>query len=81
MATAVGDGTALDMSQWDCGTSHCRSGWAITLAGVTGKELEDHFGPDLAGRVIYLASTGSIPDFFCGTEEALADIKRCAGEV
>ncbi len=69
----------LDMSAWHCGTSHCRAGWAVTVAPL-GLALEAAFGPELAGRVIYLASTGNAPDFFCGDDEALTDIQRCAAE-
>jgi hypothetical protein len=75
--TAV-DG-ALDMSTWHtCETTHCRAGWAITLAGESGKELEKRFGSNVAGALIYQASTGMVPDFFADNNEALEDIKRCA---
>jgi hypothetical protein len=67
----------IDMSTWHCGTTHCRAGWAITVAPL-GLQLEKHLGPELAGRVVYLASTGYSPDFFCSNEEAFEDIKRCA---
>ena len=34
---AIEDGGKLDMSTWHrCGTTHCRAGWAITLAGAAG---------------------------------------------
>jgi len=71
----------LDMSQWhSCETTHCRAGWAITLAGEAGKQLEKEHGPHRAGAMIYRASTGRVPHFFASDEAALADIKRCAGE-
>ena len=74
------DGAQLNMGNWHCGTTHCRAGWAITLAGDAGAELERLFGPETAGRLIYEASTGRpAPDFFASNAEALADIRRCAG--
>ena len=78
---SVGEyGDKLDMHYWHCGTTHCRAGWAITLAGDAGSELERLFGPETAGRMIYEASTGRpAPDFFASDSEALADIRRCAG--
>jgi hypothetical protein len=69
----------IDMRQWHCGTTHCRAGWAITLAGEAGAKLERAVGSEVAGRLIYEASTGRIaPDFFASNEEAMADIRRCA---
>jgi len=70
---------ALEMGAWHtCETTHCRAGWAIALAGKAGFELEEKHGPQLAGRMIYIASTGRAPHFFASNENALADIKRCA---
>jgi hypothetical protein len=67
------------MDAWHkCNTTHCRAGWAITLAGEKGKELEARFGPEDAGRRIYLASTGRVPFFYASNEAALADIRECA---
>ncbi len=82
VAEAVGvDGSRLRMDRWHCGTSHCRAGWAVTLAGEAGAELERVLGSEFAGRLIYEASTGRpAPDFFAGNEAALADIRRCAAE-
>jgi len=75
-----GKGT-LNMSAWhECETTHCRAGWAITLAGEKGKVLEDSYGPAVAGRMIYLASTGRAPHFFATNEHALADIRERAAE-
>jgi hypothetical protein len=72
-------GWHLDMSQWHtCETTHCRAGWAITLGGKAGKALEKKYGSFRAGCMIYRASTGRVPHFFATTEDALADIKRCA---
>lgn len=82
MAAAVGDGGEhLDMAQWhdSCGTSHCRAGWAVTLAGPEGKALEERVGSATAGALTYTKSTGHAPpDFYCGNDEALRDIKACA---
>lgn len=62
-----------------CGTTHCRAGWAIHLAGEAGIALESAVGAESAGACIYLASTGSIPDFFATNDEAMEDMRRCAG--
>jgi Pentapeptide repeats (8 copies) len=81
-AVTVGGGT-LDMGSWHsetCQTTHCRAGWAITLAGEAGAALEKQHGPQRAGAMIYRASTGRAPFFFARTDDALEDIKRCAAE-
>ncbi len=74
----------LRMSDWHhgdvCGTTHCRAGWAIHLAGEKGAELERQHGPAVAGGMIYRASTGRIPHFYATDEAALEDIRRCASE-
>ncbi len=78
----------LDMAAWHgdeavappCGTTHCRAGCAIVLAGKAGAALEEQLGPERAGGAIYLASTGRLPNFFANQEDALADIRRCAAE-
>jgi Pentapeptide repeats (8 copies) len=78
--SAIGDGScSLEMGQWHCGTSHCRAGFAVHLAGDSGYALEREMGPFRAGRAIYIASTGRAPHFFASNEAALADIKKCAG--
>ena len=79
VAAAVGGGEGLHMAEWHCGTKHCRAGWAIVLAGEEGAALEDRLGPAAAGALIYHASTGMIPDLYASNEDALADIRRCAG--
>ena len=71
------------MSEWhcDCGTSHCRAGWVVALAGEAGSVLEKHWGTNHAAWLIYKASDPNIagrPDFFCTNAEALADMKRLA---
>jgi hypothetical protein len=80
MLAAVEVGS-LDMSAWHaaCGTTHCRAGWAITFAGAEGATLEKMVGSETAGRLIYEASTGRMaPNFYARTEDAIADIRRCA---
>jgi uncharacterized protein YjbI with pentapeptide repeats len=79
-AVTIGAGK-LDMSTWHkCETTHCRAGWAITLAGAAGKEIEAKHGPHYAGVQLYRASTGRVPNFFAGNEAAMDDIRRCAEE-
>ncbi len=72
---------ALDMGQWHCGTTHCRAGWVVTLAGDAGKALEWAIGTPAAAAVIYLASDPNIeriPDFYAENDAALEDMKRMA---
>ncbi|CAM8813113.1 Pentapeptide repeat-containing protein [Burkholderia pseudomallei] len=78
---------ALDMGQWHaCETTHCRAGWVVTLAGDGGKALEWAMGTPTAATLIYLASDPDrwknerLPDFYCGNDDALADMKRMADE-
>jgi hypothetical protein len=80
--TALAAGGALDMSAWHrCKTTHCRAGWAITLAGAAGAALETQYGSACAGALIYAASDPwrPVPDFHAGDDEALADLRRRAG--
>ena len=72
---------ALDMSTWHaCGTTHCRGGWAIMLAGKAGKKLEEATSPELAAILIYQKARPNIPipDFYASNAEAMADLERCA---
>jgi hypothetical protein len=72
---------ALDMAIWHaCGTTHCRGGWAVVLAGDAGKALETFHGTLLAAQLIYRESGYPINPcrFFDSNEEALADMKRLA---
>jgi len=73
---------ALDMGTWHlCGTTHCRAGWVVVLAGDEGKALEDKVGTACAAAAIYLASDpniGKFPSFYCSNAEALADMKARA---
>jgi uncharacterized protein YjbI with pentapeptide repeats len=81
-------GGVLDMGAWHgphdhwCGTTHCRAGWAIHIAGEKGKALEDRVGAQLAGTLIYQASRPGVPTpwFFDSNEGALADLRKCAAE-
>ncbi len=76
---------ALDMGRWHCGTSHCRAGWVVTLAGKEGLDLEAKIGTHAAAMAIYMASdpdrwtTDRLPDFYCDNATALADMARMAG--
>jgi hypothetical protein len=73
-----GDGE-LDMTDWHtCKTTHCRAGWAVTLAGKAGRKLEAKIGTTAAGALIYHRSIGRVPDFHVSDEDALADIIACA---
>ena len=76
---------ALDMGDWHtCETTHCRAGWVTTLAGEAGAKLEDEIGTPAAAMAIYAASDAEYfqrdgcPDFYCGNDAALADMKRLA---
>ncbi len=76
---------ALDMGQWHCGTSHCRAGWVVTLAGKEGLDLEAKIGTPAAAMAIYMASDPDrwkderLPNFYCDNATALADMARMAG--
>ena len=64
-----------------CGTTHCRAGWVIVLAGDAGRTLEWVYGTPAAAALIYIASDpkiGKMPDFYCDNETALADMKERA---
>lgn len=72
-------GDALDMSDWHtCATTHCRAGWAITLAGPDGAALEAAVGSAAAGALIYHASVGYVPDFYADDLDAMADMRAHA---
>ena len=83
IAAAVGDGKGtLNMARWHCGTTHCRGGWIVTLAGPAGAALEAALTTETAARLIYEASTGTMaPDFFANDKDALSDIRKRAGLV
>ncbi len=75
---------ALDMSTWHtCGTTHCRAGWVVKLAGEAGAALEKFHNTELAAALIYRESSPlkvSAARFYDGNEEAMADMKRLAEE-
>ena len=86
---AIERGGVLDMAAWHgqpdaqedgCGTTHCRAGWAIALAGEAGRVLEDIYGPQVAGALIYAASRPDkpVPDFFASTAIAMESIRADA---
>jgi len=75
------------MSSWhnSCGTTHCRAGWAVHLAGEEGYALEKFYGGDTlvaAMRIIHESSPIEVgcPHFFESNDQALAHMKKCAEE-
>ncbi len=72
------------MSSWhgSCGTTHCRAGWVVTLAGEAGAAMEFCMGTAAAAALIYLKSDpklGKIPNFYDMDNAAvMADMKRLA---
>ncbi len=78
---AIEAGGSLEMGKWHtCATTHCRAGWAITLAGEPGRSLEANAGSAVAGALIYHASTGMVPNFYASNKEALSDIRKAANK-
>lgn len=73
---------ALDMDNWHvCGTTHCRAGWVVHLAGEAGYELEQLTSTPFAAMAIYNKSSDiKVPlhMFYVDNDESLADMKRCA---
>ena len=76
---AIGDEPArLDMSAWHkCGTTHCRAGWAITLAGEQGAALEANVGPAAAGALISAVSrpTMRVPNFYTHSDAVMQSLR------
>ena len=75
---------ALDMSHWhsNCGTTHCRAGWVVTLAGEEGEKLEKAFGTGAAAALIYAKSDPKMsktPNWLASNADAMADMRRLAG--
>ena len=70
----------LKMDTWHCGTSHCRAGWVVHLAGEAGYALEAQTTTLFAAQQIYKASGYDISPvrFYDSNEDALADMKRLA---
>ena len=72
---------ALNMgNSHTCGTTHCRAGWAVHLAGDAGYALERFHGPLLAGQLIYRESGSPINPcrFFDSDAVALEDMRKRA---
>jgi hypothetical protein len=72
---------ALKIETWhQCENTHCRAGWAVTLAGADGKALEARFNTELAAMLIYRESGSPINParFYDSNDDALADMKRLA---
>ena len=64
-----------------CGSTHCRAGWVIALAGEKGVKLENKMSPWTAAALIYQASDPElerIPLFYGSSLSALKDIKEMA---
>jgi len=76
---AIEAGGELKMENWHtCETTHCRYGWAITLAGEAGRVLEVQMGPLTAGALIYWKSAGYIPAYTGAEDAVLEDIRQHA---
>jgi hypothetical protein len=76
---------ALNMESWHqngyCGTTHCRAGWTVVLAGEGGRVLEGVYGTGAAAALIYQASDPTlerIPNWLDDNDSAMADMKRLA---
>ena len=76
-----GDEEKANEAEW-CGTTHCRAGYAICMAGKAGFDLEKKYGPSTAGMLLYMKSTpdAPIPNFYTDNETAMADIKARAAK-
>ena len=74
----AGDGE-FDMNTWGevCGTTHCRAGWAVALQPHHA-ELVRVFDYHFAGAMVYLKSTGAIPNFFNTDSYAVLEEMRGA---
>ena len=85
LASVTSAPESFDTGSWHgqtaCGTTHCRAGYSVHLAGDAGYALEQSLGgTERAGRAIYLASEGFVPHFFGANGPALEDIRRRAEE-
>ena len=71
------------MSTWHaCETTHCRAGWAVVLAGPSGKLLEDLYGTSAAAALIYAKSRPDkpVPNWHASNDDAMSDLRACAAE-
>lgn len=67
-----------DETNW-CQTTHCRAGYAISLAGKAGYDLERRINnAEVAGQLIYVKSRGSYPSFHVNNASAILDLMDCA---
>ena len=84
LAAIKADGCKLEMGDWhDCGTTHCRGGWVINLAGKEGFDLEKKTSSEFAAMAIYSKSSPikvSPVRFYEDNDVAMKDIERCAKE-
>ncbi|MEQ1694397.1 MAG: hypothetical protein ABL901_01020 [Hyphomicrobiaceae bacterium] len=81
---AASQPNALEMGSWhSCGTTHCRAGWAVHLAGDAGYALEKFHNTELAALLIHAASGSPISPvrFYEANDVALADMKERAEAV
>jgi hypothetical protein len=77
---------SFNMGSWhgqnSCGTTHCRAGWVIELAGEQGYALQKQTSPTFAALQIYKASCPELPvspyRFHESNKLALANIKEYA---
>jgi hypothetical protein len=66
-----------------CGTTHCRAGWVVALAGKPGRELELLTSTAFAAQMIYNHSSPirvSPTKFYVNNEEAMKDMQSCAAQ-
>jgi len=77
---AIEAGGCLKMNEWHhCETTHCRGGWAVTIAGKQGSVLESVVGTENAAIMIYRESCGGyVPNFYATDEDAMASIRERA---
>ncbi len=64
-----------------CGTTHCRAGWVVMLAGAEGRKLELLTSTAFAAQMIYKHSSPihvAPTKFYVNNEAAMADMKDCA---
>lgn len=57
-----------------CGTTHCRAGWVVALAGEEGAELKSSAEKHSAAALIYIASQWGLtkpPGFSVATRKRL----------
>ena len=82
LAAATQTPESLNMGNWHtCGTTHCRAGWVVHLAGEAGYALERQTSTPFAAMMIYKESSDiHVPPtrFYDSNEQGIADMKRCA---